>query len=498
MDGFSFECRSTLSLFVVFLIAIILFLICLTCAAVVLYKFCISNSKDANVPEIRRMQYVCIVAEFLCVVTVGPGICGLLFTRFQCEGRNEILESNLGRASALLTAIPYAITTSCFYGIFAYRVYFVFKTTICELSKKTVYGMVTLLMLLVCVNICLIGSSLIKIEIALIFQGFQMILSVFGAIFLLTLFIIKMQHVSVSTMHSMRTLESTKSTTPNLNSLDQGRIGSTSPASPSIDANSPESGGNASCSASGSDVETNYTLDEMVSKMEKGAVKSTSQTINNNNDNNNKNNNKNEPKTVQTVQKMTNNETQTQKQSTKNKVARSRQTGLKSVKLAIKDSRNRNSSNSGNNSARAVLGLHLNVASDKNDDESENSKNQLRRNRSSSCFSETQSDLIKVMAKLSCLVSITLFFTILSIILTVYNVGSEAHFASILSIVGTSVDMTVNAVCLMLKWSFATNFYRKWCKVCNDVMISKYAKKIDRKADQSISRKNNDSIQLDL
>ena len=83
-------------------------------------------------------------------------------------------------------------------------------------------------------------------------------------------------------------------------------------------------------------------------------------------------------------------------------------------------------------------------------------------------------ELIGIMSKLTCLVLFTLIFTIISIILVIYNIISAKYFASILSITGTSIDITVNAICLMLLLPFANKYYFIFCNFCNDFLIKKF------------------------
>ena len=77
-----------------------------------------------------------------------------------------------------------------------------------------------------------------------------------------------------------------------------------------------------------------------------------------------------------------------------------------------------------------------------------------------------QFGFVTLLAKLFTLVATCLCFTIISIMLVILDVRIGAHYATVISIFGGSIDIMINSICLVLHWPFAQKLYKKICVKC--------------------------------
>ena len=95
-------------------------------------------------------------------------------------------------------------------------------------------------------------------------------------------------------------------------------------------------------------------------------------------------------------------------------------------------------------------------------------------------FSKDQLKLIATMAKLTCLMSTALMTSLISIILIVCTaISPDLFYIGIASMFSSSIDVIVNALCLLLHWPFAESIYQKLCKPCHYLMIRKCTSNVE-------------------
>ena len=88
--------------------------------------------------------------------------------------------------------------------------------------------------------------------------------------------------------------------------------------------------------------------------------------------------------------------------------------------------------------------------------------------------------LIFVTAKLSVLISIAMIITIVSIIsIFIAVVINNSVYVFIFSMLLTSMDITVNSLCLLLQWPFTQNLYQILCKRCQSCMFRLFAHEVE-------------------
>ena len=78
-----------------------------------------------------------------------------------------------------------------------------------------------------------------------------------------------------------------------------------------------------------------------------------------------------------------------------------------------------------------------------------------------------QFKFISLVARLFTLVASCLSLTLISIGILIFAVNFSSYGTSFISIFGAAVDVTVNAICLVLHWKFATIWYKKLCMICS-------------------------------
>lgn len=83
----------------------------------------------------KKIQVLCIVAEILCVMAVGPGLGAYSFIYNECS--LEGTDGYVGRIIRRVSLSLYALTLTTLYSLFAMRVYYSFVGTLCQLSPKT-------------------------------------------------------------------------------------------------------------------------------------------------------------------------------------------------------------------------------------------------------------------------------------------------------------------------------------------------------------------------
>ena len=87
-----------------------------------------------------------------------------------------------------------------------------------------------------------------------------------------------------------------------------------------------------------------------------------------------------------------------------------------------------------------------------------------------------QFEFVAMMAQLSCLIIICMISTFISIAGIIRSATSDHSFYfAIISCLISSFDVAINALCMVLHWSFARPYYKAWCNSCHKFLITIYS-----------------------
>ena len=85
-----------------------------------------------------------------------------------------------------------------------------------------------------------------------------------------------------------------------------------------------------------------------------------------------------------------------------------------------------------------------------------------------------QFQFVSIMAQLSCLITACIVSTLISIIGIVFTAFNSSFYFAAVSILIGSLDVAINALCMILHWQFAHSCYRKLCGHCHKNLTTMY------------------------
>lgn len=142
-------------------------------AVVTIYKLCVCEKAESDAQVIKLLKYLCIIAQFLCITAVGPGLgsmCGWLNDCNPSDSHSDLV-SDLG----LVCVICYSTTLTFLYAIFAFRLH----RSVCNTNYQFTINQTRLLIVLFSiqftVNIVAITVYIIGAEIGMYIKFLQIV-----------------------------------------------------------------------------------------------------------------------------------------------------------------------------------------------------------------------------------------------------------------------------------------------------------------------------------